>query len=238
VSNRTFRDEWLEELRIVVVAGALVGVAIGGVGLRLAMLVLRVTSPDYVVGLTSDDGFVIGEVSLLGTYQVVALGGVVGLLGAGAWRLVQPWLVGPGWFHRFTFALTAGLFVGGMILHADGVDFRVLEPLWLAVVLFVGLPVLVALVLSLAVDAVAGGRLLSRGRARWLAPLVLLAAFPPLLPFALVGAGVIALVVGARRTLQEPAQRSIVASTVVRAVFLVVPVTGAVMLTRDLTALF
>lgn len=221
-----------------VVAGAVVGVLVAGVGLRLAMLVLRLTSPDEVVGLTSDDGFVIGEVTLLGSYQLLALGGLVGLLGAGAWRLVQPWLIGPGWFQRFTFAFTAGAFVGSMILHADGVDFRVLEPLELAVAMFVGLPVLVAVGVSLAADAVAEDRLLSHGFARRAAPVVPLVLFPPLVPFLLVGSVAVAGAVAARRTLVPLGQRSVVVALVVRAVFLVVPVSGVVMLSRDLTELF
>ena len=74
--ERSLRAQVLEEARIVVVAGILVGVLVGGVGLRLAMLLLRVTSPDYAIGAESDDGFVIGDVSLLGTYQLLALGGL------------------------------------------------------------------------------------------------------------------------------------------------------------------
>src|SRR5688572_2551713 len=45
-------------------AGAVAGFLVGGIGGRLAMLVLRLTSPDSVIGLTSDDGFEIGVVSL------------------------------------------------------------------------------------------------------------------------------------------------------------------------------
>ena len=44
-------------------AGAIAGLLIGGIGGRLAMLLLRLTSDEIVLGLTSDDGFEIGVVT-------------------------------------------------------------------------------------------------------------------------------------------------------------------------------
>ena len=38
------------------------------------MLVLRITSPDSVHGIESDDGFTIGQVTLGGTYNLMQLG--------------------------------------------------------------------------------------------------------------------------------------------------------------------
>src|ERR1044071_7492543 len=44
-------------------SGAIAGALVGGIGGRLAMLLLRLTSPDAVTGMISDDGFEIGVVS-------------------------------------------------------------------------------------------------------------------------------------------------------------------------------
>jgi hypothetical protein len=44
-------------------AGAIAGLVVGGIGGRLAMLLLRLTSPDVAIGLVSDDGFEIGVVT-------------------------------------------------------------------------------------------------------------------------------------------------------------------------------
>jgi len=41
-------------------SGAIAGALVGGIGGRLAMLLLRLTSPDAVTGMISDDGFEIG----------------------------------------------------------------------------------------------------------------------------------------------------------------------------------
>src|SRR4029079_19057210 len=54
-------------------SGAIAGALVGGVGGRLAMLLLRITSPDLVVGMTSDDGFEIGVVSGAAAALVVVL---------------------------------------------------------------------------------------------------------------------------------------------------------------------
>ena len=78
-----------------VVAGVPLGVLVAGLGGRLVMLVLRLTSPDAVQGIETDDGFVIGEVTLGGTYNLLVLGAAVGVIGAAAYIAVAPWLVGP-----------------------------------------------------------------------------------------------------------------------------------------------
>src|SRR5207247_2165450 len=121
-------------------AGACSGLIAGGVGGRLAMLALRLTSADSVRGIVSDDGFVIGRVTLGGTFSLLAVGTAFGLLGGFVHRLVAPWLIGPAWFRRFTTATGCGVVVGAMLIHRDGVDFTALTPHWFAVALFVAVP--------------------------------------------------------------------------------------------------
>ena len=144
-----------ERLWVLIVAGIPTGVLVAGVGSRLAMLVLRLTSPDEVVGVTSDDGFEIGRFTLGGTFNLLMLGATVGVIGAAAYRAVAPWLLGPTWFRRCTVAAGTGAVVGSMLIHAGGIDFRVLTPTWLAVGLFVALPALFGAVIGVVVDRVA-----------------------------------------------------------------------------------
>ena len=59
--------EAFDQVRSLVVAGISTGVVVVGVGSRLAMFVLRLTSPDNAHGVVNDDGFVIGQVTLSGT---------------------------------------------------------------------------------------------------------------------------------------------------------------------------
>jgi hypothetical protein len=117
--------------------GAMVGVVAGGLGGRLVMLLLRLASPDLVIGVTSDDGFVIGSFTLA-TFNLLLstafLGGVNGVLYVAlrgsiqrAWRL-------PLWA---LFGATAG---GATIVHDDGIDFTLLDPALMSILLFVALP--------------------------------------------------------------------------------------------------
>lgn len=127
-STSEVRQRLVEEMRILIVAGIPVGVLVVGVGSRLAMLLLRITSPDRVRGVTSDDGFIIGQFTVGGTYNLLLLGATVGIIGAGAYQMVAPWLIGPTWFRRLTTGLASAAVVGSMLVHADGVDFTLLNP--------------------------------------------------------------------------------------------------------------
>jgi hypothetical protein len=238
-SRPTFLSEYAALLRVVVLVGVPVGVLAIGLGGRLAMLLLRLTSPPDVVGVTSDDGFEIGRFTLAGTYTLVNVGVAVGLLGALACLVVSPWLIGPTWFRATTVGVTAGALVGSMILHADGVDFTRLHPLWLAVLFFLALPALVGALLLVLVDrASASGPAAVRG-SRWWLPFILLVLAPG--GVAAVAAPVLlggAVLVLLGRTVLPRLHRSNAGTLAVRAAFLVIPVAAGLALRRDLVALF
>ena len=120
-------------------AGAAAGLVWGGVGGRIAMRVVFLTSNDHVRGVTSDDGFEIGRFSGATMFLLIVtaiFGGIAGF-GVGIIRMVTS---GPAWAVAIGTSLAAASFVGASIVHPDGVDFRLLDPLWLAVGLFVLIP--------------------------------------------------------------------------------------------------
>ena len=169
----------LEEVRVLVVAGVASGAVVIGIGSRLAMLLLRLTSASSVRGVKSDDGFTIGRFTLAGTYNLLLIGAAAGVIGAGAYRLVARWLIGPSWFRRLTTGLSAGAVAGAMLVHSDGIDFTVLKPTWLAIGLFVALPVMFGVVVGIVVDAVRSpGSWTAQGKRRWLLPIAGIACFP------------------------------------------------------------
>jgi hypothetical protein len=130
-------------------AGAIAGGVVGGIGGRLAMLLLRLTSPDDVLGLTSDDGFEIGVVTFDTLQLVLAmamLGGINGVLYAAFRGAIPPRARLPLWS---VFAAALG---GANIVHEDGVDFTFLEPAALSVALFVLLPGAAAAVVVVLVE--------------------------------------------------------------------------------------
>ena len=130
-------------------SGAIAGGAVGGVGGRLAMLLLRLTSPDFVLGMTSDDGFEIGVITFDTATLVLAmatLGGLNGVLDAAFRGAIPHRLRLPLWS---VFAAALG---GANIVHEDGVDFTFLEPASLAIALFVLLPGLAAALVVVLVE--------------------------------------------------------------------------------------
>jgi hypothetical protein len=231
--------ELAELARVIVVAGVAVGAVVGGLGGRLAMLLLRVTSPDSVTGVESDDGFTIGQVTVGGTYNLVVLGAAAGVIGAAAYLAVRPWLVGPLWLRRATVGATAGALVGSMLIHADGVDFTLLEPLWLAVSLFIALPTIAGVALAMTVDSVSSpSSWTAHGRARWALPLVLAVLVAPAIaviaPIMLVAAAVLLVARALRGSLDD----SVFGRTAVRVGFALVPLLGIVALGQDLGELY
>lgn len=130
--------------------GGLLGFALGGTLARLLMLLLRETSPEFVRGVTSDDGFTIGVISGDTLVLLVACGGIGAAIGTvyacsrfvvrrSTWRLVLA-------------TVTAGCVGGAVIVHSDGVDFTLLEPTWLAIGGFVALPAAGAALIGLLTD--------------------------------------------------------------------------------------
>lgn len=129
---RFLRRAWLAAA-----AGGVAGCLVGGVGGRLAMFVLRLTSDGSVRGAESDDGFIIGRVSFATIFLLLvttALGSVAAL----AYLGVRPAF--PARARRACWAAVCGAIGGASIVHGDGIDFRVLEPASLAIALFVAIP--------------------------------------------------------------------------------------------------
>ena len=232
------RDRFTEGMRVLIVGGIPAGVILVGFGSRVAMGILRLTSPDHVRGVTSDDGFTIGQVTLFGTYNLLVLGAIVGIIGAAAYQLVAPWLIGPTWFRRLTTGLAAAAVGGSMLIHADGVDFTLLQPTWLAIGLFIALPGLFGTLIGPIVDSVnRPGSWTSRGRRRWLLPVVCVGCVPPAIPVVLVAAAVLGVwvVVSAAGPVQR-VRRAPLYALAIRSAWLLIAVLGLVALLNDAQA--
>ena len=130
-------------------AGAIAGFLVGGIGGRLAMLLLRLTSSDLVLGVTSDDGFEIGVVSAQTVqllFAMTVLGALNGVLYAALRTAIPGRLRLPLWVG---FAALVG---GSGFVHEDGVDFTLISPGLLAIALFVLLPGVAAALVVLLVE--------------------------------------------------------------------------------------
>lgn len=154
---------WADELVVVgrrfagiSAAGAVAGVVVGGVGGRLAMLLLARLNP-AATGVTSDDGFRMGQFTLSGSLSLMSAGLFLGLLAALFYAVLRHLMIGPLWFRRLSISLGPAVVVGAQLVHTDGVDFTLLGPLWLTVGLFVAIPGLAVLLLTVLAE-------------RWIAP--------------------------------------------------------------------
>ncbi len=128
-----------------VTAGLLGGLLFGGLGGRLAMLVLRLTSDPSLHGLETDDGFTIGVVSF-GTLFLVLITAALGAIGGLVYLLVRSWL--PERARPWLFGSLTGVVGGALVIRPGGIDFTRLEPLALAVAMFVALPAAYGFVVS------------------------------------------------------------------------------------------
>lgn len=190
------RSEFVRLLREnlwAVAAGAWVGLVVGGIGSRLAMLVLRLTSPERLRGIESDDGFVIGQITLATFNLLLACTFIGAVAGTGYW-LFRSVVV-----HRGTRLVSWSLFcalLGGAVLVKDtGVDFGLLEPVALAVAVFIVIPLVAAAAMAVLADRWIAAPVPLRGAAGVLRvlPAAVAIVVPVPLALALAGSGAWAL---------------------------------------------
>jgi hypothetical protein len=158
-------------------AGILAGFVIGGIGGRLAMFVLRLTSDASLHGAKTDDGFIIGSFTA-STFFLVGICTISGLLGGLLYLAVREWL--PDKMRPWAMVVFFGAFGGAAAIRPVGIDFNALDPISLAVVMFISLPVLYGIALWWLTE-----RNLARSKDRPLSGSIV--AFLPLLGFGVAG---------------------------------------------------
>jgi hypothetical protein len=130
-------------------AGALVGATVGGIGGRLAMFALRLTSDDRVLGTITDDGFEIGRFTTATLFLLTVTAGLGAATGA-TYFVVRETLPQRG--RTLLWATVVGLLTGADLLKPDSLDFTVLEPRSFAVASFVLLPTVAAFLIAFTIE--------------------------------------------------------------------------------------
>jgi hypothetical protein len=221
-------------LSATIIIGAVSGAVVGGLGGRLAMRFLFLTSDDAVKGVTSDDGFEIGRFTFSDTLGLIIVTALLGVAAALLYLLAEPFIGRLGRAAVPTTALLYGVVGGAMMVHQDGVDFNVLEPAVLAIGLFVAICAGFGAVVAWLVRAAGRSRAWPQRLSWWLLgpPLVVL-VFPPFLVVAVVGVAL-----GWTASVADPADR---AWKVIRvgaySVMSLLLIVAAVDLARDTAAL-
>jgi hypothetical protein len=169
-------------------AGFLAGVLIGGVGGRLAMLALRLTSDPSLHGVSTDDGFTIGRVSLQTLFLLGVTAGL-GMAGGLFYLVVRRWI--PSRWRIPLMTVFFSLVGGAGLIGPSAVDFTLLSPLPLAMALFVVIPAAYGATMPwIAERLLREDSILRRGRWAWIVGLV------PLLFANIVGALVLLVALG------------------------------------------
>ncbi len=162
-----------------VLSGFVCGVVIGGVGGRLAMLLLRLTSDPTLRGVQTDDGFTIGRFSAETLFLLGVTAGL-GILGGLFYLIVRGWI--PERRRVIVMTVYIGLVGGAGLISPDGLDFNALSPLSLAIALFVAIPVAYGAVMPWFTE-----RMLREGSAMRRHPWAWIAGLLPLLAANIVG---------------------------------------------------
>lgn len=126
---------------VAALAGAVSGFLAGGIVGRLAMRLLALTSPEIAQGRLTDDAARVGQFTLGGSVGLgLALAVVGAILGIGYVPLRRALPDARSARIGRTALLTAA--IGGALLVHDhpSFDYSILQPAWLAVVLFIAIP--------------------------------------------------------------------------------------------------
>jgi hypothetical protein len=158
--------------------GAIVGAVVGGIGGRLAMLGLRLTSDERVLGVTTDDGFEIGQFTTATFFLLMVTAGLGAATGA-AYFVVREALPQHG--RPLLWAAAVGLLVAADLLKPQSLDFTLLDPRSFAVASFVLLPTVAAFLIAFTLERLL---VLEPWSSRPLTALLVLGALPliPVLP--------------------------------------------------------
>lgn len=131
-------------------AGLITGVLVGGIGGRLVMRLAALLVPSSV-GRQTENGNVIGDITLEGTLLLILFSGLaIGAIAGSVWVMIAPWL--PARFApRAAIAALIGVALGTPVLvQASNIDFVILRRDPLVVASLIGLVLLAGPALVLA----------------------------------------------------------------------------------------
>ena len=130
-------------------AGLVAGILVAGIGGRIVMRVATLLVPD-AAGRFTENGNVIGEITLGGTLGLVLLAGLFfGLAGAVVWVVVRPWIPGGRGVRALLAAPVAVALSGVALINGFNPDFAILRHDRVVVAMLVALVALAGASISL-----------------------------------------------------------------------------------------
>jgi hypothetical protein len=154
VPSRSLGDTMAARLRetaIIVVGSGIAGALVGGVGSRVVMRIAALAAPE-VRGALTENGNVVGEITLQGTIALMILAGLSSaVFGAGAFVVARPWLPRRTVLCGLVFGAFLLALAGAAVVDKGNADFVILGDRLLNVAMFSGLFFAFGLVASSAI---------------------------------------------------------------------------------------
>jgi hypothetical protein len=140
-------------VRGAIAAGALAGFVSAGIGSRVVMHIIAVLDPDHA-GVLTDSRAIVGEISLGGTFSLLALGTTFGVIGGLMYLGLRRWLwVSPAW-RGVIFGAVTLVTIGQLLFDSMSLDLQIFEPVGVILVLFAALFFINGLILAPLADRI------------------------------------------------------------------------------------
>jgi uncharacterized membrane protein len=141
---------------VTVLAGGASGLVAGGILGRLGMRLLALTSPDVAQGRLTDDAARVGRFTLGGSLTLALALAMAGAVLGLAYLLLRRVLPASRSQRIAGSALLAGAVGGSLLIHDHpSFDYSILQPTWLAVLLFIAVPATYGALLAYLVESFA-----------------------------------------------------------------------------------
>jgi hypothetical protein len=152
--TRTLGDAMAARLRaaaIVAIGSGIAGAIVGGLGSRIVMRLATLAAPE-VRGAVTENGAVVGEITLAGTVALMVFAGFASTpLGAGAFVVAKPWLPRRTVPRGLVFGAFLLAMMGASVIDAGNADFVILGDRLLNVAMFSSLFLAFGVVASAAI---------------------------------------------------------------------------------------
>ena len=130
--------------------GAVAGLVGLGVGLRVAMRVVALLNQEHFV--FTENGNVVGEVTLSGTLGILIAGVLGGVFLGLGYAVVRSWLPWRGWRRGTLYGVLLSASFGTLLVDSESLDFALLDGDAVAIALLLASPVLYGTILGALVD--------------------------------------------------------------------------------------
>lgn len=128
-------------------SGLIAGVLIGGLGSRIAMRLSALAGGDSILGMVTENGNVVGNITVDGTLLLIYAGGLAGAIGGFVYMAWRRWIPGPPRWRGLVYGVILLSIFGRLVIEGDNPDFVRFGPPVLNIIMFASLFIFYGLLL-------------------------------------------------------------------------------------------